>query len=142
MEKETIGFVLIGVKTEQFATFKENLSDKKKTNLTTALEFKIDQENKHIGVYSTFTFEQTKKAFIKVEISCHFAISPDSWQELLNGNKIIFPKSFIAHLTMLTVGTARGVLHCKTDGTEFNKFLLPTLNIEDLVTRDAEFVLN
>lgn len=43
---------------------------------------------------------------------------------------------------MITVGTARGVMHSKTDGTEFNKFLLPTLSIDDLVSKDAEFALN
>lgn len=60
MEDETIGFALIGVKTEQFATFNENYSANKNANLTTVLEFKISKGRQQIGVYATFTFEQSK----------------------------------------------------------------------------------
>ena len=37
---------------------------------------------------------------------------------------------------MLTIGTARGVLHSKTENTPYNKYLLPTLNVSDLVNND------
>ncbi len=141
MEKETIGFALIGIKTEQFATFEENYVAGKKANITTALEFKINQEGKRIGVYATFTFEQSTKAFLKINVSCHFSIALDSWNSFLIEDKIVFPKNFISHLTMLTIGTARGVLHCKVDGTEFNKFILPTINVNQMVNKDAEFYL-
>ena len=142
MEKETIGFALAGIKTEQFATFEENYEAKKKANITTALEFKINKEDRRIGVYAAFTFEQSKKAFLKINVSCHFSIAPDSWDSFLMEDKIVFPKSFISHLTMLTIGTARGILHCKVEGTEFNKFILPTFNVNQMVNEDAEFYLN
>lgn len=140
MEKK-VGFALLGLKTEQFATFEENFSQKKKTNLTTGLEFKINKDVKQISVFATFTFEQTKKAFLKIQISCHFGIAPDSWDKFCSESSIVFPKGFMAHLTMLTVGSARGVLHAKTDGTQFNKFLLPTIDVTTLINEDAEFPL-
>lgn len=40
---------------------------------------------------------------------------------------------------MLTIGTARGVLHSKTENTTFNQFLLPTLNVNELVQKDVIF---
>lgn len=40
---------------------------------------------------------------------------------------------------MLTIGTARGVLHSKTESTPFNSFLLPTLNVNELVKKDVVF---
>jgi hypothetical protein len=43
---------------------------------------------------------------------------------------------------MLTIGTSRGILHAKTEGTEFNKFILPTINVNQLVEKDAEFIIN
>lgn len=42
---------------------------------------------------------------------------------------------------MLTIGTTRGVLHSKTENTPFNSFLLPTLNVMELVKKDVVFKL-
>ncbi|MFV1977501.1 MAG: hypothetical protein ACC651_17300, partial [Candidatus Scalindua sp.] len=75
------------------------------------------------------------------QVSCHFEISPESWSSFLNEEKIIFPKNFLTHLTLLSIGIARGVLHSKTDGTEFNKYILPTLNISQMLNEDVEFNL-
>ena len=141
MENESIGFALAAIKTEQFALFEEKYSSKKELNITTSLEFKINEEQKLIGVFATFTFEQSKKTFIKIQVSCHFNIEPNTWTSFLKDNNVVFPKNFICHLTMLTIGTSRGILHAKTEGTEFNKFILPTINVNQLVDKDAEFNL-
>ena len=45
------------------------------------------------------------------------------------------------HLSVITVGTARGVLHAKTENTPFNKFVLPTINVTELVKEDVSFDL-
>jgi hypothetical protein len=41
---------------------------------------------------------------------------------------------------MITVGTARGVLHAKTEGTTLNKFFIPTVNVVEMVTDDGAFL--
>ncbi len=141
MEK-SIGFALAAIKTEQFAIFPENFSPKKDANVTTSLEFKINEVDKRIGVFATFIFDNSKKTFIKIQVSCHFSVAPESWNDFKKDNFIVFPKNFLGHLTMLTIGTSRGVLHEKTEGTEFNKFIIPTINVNDLVNKDTEFNLN
>jgi len=142
MENKTINFVLKGISTDQFATFEENYSKEEEVNLNTNLEFKISRENKQVGVYTTFTFEQAKKAFLKIQVSCHFDIDADAWNGFLSEEKIVLPHSLMSHLTMLTIGTARGVLHSKTNGSEFNKYILPTLDVAKTLTKDVEFNLN
>ena len=142
MENESIGFALAAIKTEQFALFEEKYSSKKELNITTSLEFKINEEQKIIGVFATFTFEQAKKTFIKIQVSCHFTIEPNAWKSFTKEGLIVFPKNLMGHLTILTIGTSRGVLHGKTEGTAFNKFILPTININQLVDKDAEFNLS
>ncbi len=136
---ESIGFALAAIKTEQFALFEGNHSPKKEANITTSLEFKINTDQKLIGVFATFTFEQAKKVFIKIQVSCHFNIEPDTWTSFLKDSNVIVPKNFISHLTILTIGTSRGILHAKTEGTEFNQFILPTINVNQLVDADAVF---
>lgn len=142
MKEGSVGFALVGIKTEQFATFEDNYKDKAKTNLNTGLEFKFNKEEKLIAVVVTIIFEQSKIAFLKLQVSCHFRISDESFKDFCDDSKIILPKGFMTHLTMITVSSVRGVLHSKTEGTIFNKYLLPTLDITKMVKEDVEFSLD
>lgn len=138
MEKN-IGFKIVGIRTEQFATIEDNFVEKKKSEVITDLEFKVNKDSHQIGVFTTFTFITAKKPFIILQISCHFMVSDESWNNCFDGLIVTFPKEFMIHLTMMTIGTARGILHSKTEGTVFNRFLLPTINVTELVTEDIKF---
>jgi hypothetical protein len=43
---------------------------------------------------------------------------------------------------MITVGTCRGILHAKTENTKFNQFLIPTINVAELIKEDSVFEFN
>ncbi|MBP8627861.1 MAG: hypothetical protein KBI04_04620 [Paludibacteraceae bacterium] len=141
MKKENtqVGFALKGIKTEQFAIFEENYSPKKETSLGTELQFKLDQNNKQIAVFLGFEFLQGKKVFLKIQVSCHFKIEESSWNSLIQENKLIVPKGFLAHLAMITAGTSRGVLFAKTEATPFSTFIIPTLNVAEMIKEDVLF---
>ena len=143
MKKENtqVGFALKGIKTEQFAIFEENYSPKKETSLGTELQFKLDQNNKQIAVFLGFEFLQGKKVFLKIQVSCHFKIEDSSWNSLIQENKLIVPKGFLAHLAMITTGTSRGVLFAKTEATPFSTFIVPTLNVAEMIKEDVSFVI-
>ena len=140
MEEINIGFLLEGIKIEQFAVFEETYNSEKETELKAGFEFKLDSDNQKIGVFVTFEFVQDTKIFIKVVVSCHFKISDNAWKQFTDeksaSNKFIIPKGFITHLTMLSVGTTRGVLYAKTEGTGFAKFILPTINLSEMIQED------
>ena len=143
MKKENtqVGFALQGIKTEQFAIFEENFAPKKETDLGTELQFKLDQKNKQIGVFIGFIFMQGKKVFLKIQVSCHFKIEEASWNNFIKKkeSKLVVSKGFLAHLAMITTGTTRGVLFAKTESTLLSKFIVPTLNVAEMITEDASF---
>lgn len=141
---QQIGFALRGIKTEQFAVFEENYTPKNTVNLGTSLQFKLDVGNRYIGVFLTFQFEQEKKTFLKIEISCHFQINNEAWQDWAqeNGLKLVVSKDFLLYLAMITTGTARGVLFAKTEATRFSTIIIPILNITDLIPDDIIFDLS
>jgi hypothetical protein len=138
-EKTQVGFVLKGIKTEQFAIIEENFVAKKESGLSTELQFKLNQTNKQIAVFLGFEFMQGKKIFLKIQVSCHFETEESSWNSFIKKNKIIVPKGFLAHLAMITTGTARGILFAKTEATQFSKFIVPTLNVTEMIKEDASF---
>jgi len=145
MKENNIGFLLEGIKTEQFAIFKENYTLNEDIGLNTEFEFKLDQNNKKIGVFVSFEFLQNAKTFIKIVTSCHFKINDASWINFIDkkesDNQFIISKGFITHLAMISVGTTRGILYAKTEGTDFVKFIIPTINLSELILEDAIFDL-
>lgn len=143
MEQKKVGFLLQGIKTEQFAILNENFSPKKPVEVDSQLLFKFDQKQSLIGVEIGFEYIQSKKILLKIVVSCHFKIEADSWQTFLGiqKGKLVVPKGFMAHLAMITVGTARGVLHVKTESTPFAMFILPAINVVEMIPNDAEIDL-
>lgn len=140
-KNQSIGFTLKKVTTEQFAIIEEGFNEKGKIRLNTSLRFAADDEKKLIAVFTSFIFDADKKPFLIIEAGCHFSIQNPAWIEMFKPeiNTLIVPKGFLTHLTMLTIGTSRGILHAKTEGTCFNKYVLPTINVTLLIKEDASF---
>lgn len=140
-ENKKIGFQLVNIVTDQFAIIKDNY-DKHNTdvNISTEATYGIDDDEKLIKSGVKIEFSQNKSVFLLAEISNHYVIDNKTWEkEIKKYNKFVIPKDFATHLLVLTIGTIRGVLHAKIENTEFNKFLLPTLNISKLISSDIEF---
>jgi hypothetical protein len=140
-KSQSIGFTLKKVTTEQFAIIEEGFNEKGKIRLNTSLRFAADDEKKIIAVFTSFIFDSDKKPFLIIEAGCHFSIQDPAWLEMFKPeiNTLIVPKGFLTHLTILTIGTSRGILHAKTEGTCFNKYVLPTINVTLLIKEDASF---
>jgi hypothetical protein len=134
-----IGFIFQSVKTEEFATFEDNFDVKKTVNLETGIDLKVNQHKKQIGIFITFEYLQKGKVFLKIRVGCHFAVEDISWSQLLNSEKkeLFLPKGFVTHLLVLSIGTVRGILVAKTEGTVFSRFILPTLNVSEKVENDV-----
>lgn len=140
-KKDVVEFLIAKVTTEQFATIEKAFAEHEEINLNTNLRFAIDRDQRMVVVFTLFKFEQKEIPFLIVEVSCQFIIAPESWIPFVkDDNTIIIPKGFLTHLGMITIGTARGVLHTKTEGTKFNDFVLPTINVMDVVKEDVAFV--
>jgi hypothetical protein len=139
---KTVGFKLLKVTTEQFATIEECFNDKEKVKLGANLRFAANDKSRTIGIFSELRFNCQQKVFLVIEAGCHFQIQSPSWETMIKDNNLTVPKGFMQHLAVITIGTARGILHAKTEGTPFNRFVLPTINITELVKQDVVFTFN
>lgn len=134
-----INFNLLKIKTDQFAVFEENFNKSEIVNLNTNLSFGLNSDDKVFLVTPKYTFEIQGKPFMTVQISCFFKIEDSTWNTFKKKKQIVFPKDFVAHMAMITVGTSRGILHTKTEGTVFNEFILPPLNVSEMIGEDVVF---
>lgn len=141
---KNFGFAIKKVSTEQFAILEDGYNEKGKIMLNTSLRFAADDIQKYIAVFASFVFESDNKPFLLTEASCHFSIDDSAWKEMLKPdiNTLIVPQGFLSHLAMLTVGTSRGILHAKTEGTCFNQYVLPAIHITNIIKEDISFSFN
>lgn len=129
-----IGFKLKQIRTEQFAIIDSKAVAK--YQVSTNIKVGIDGTKRIIVLTMGFKFISGTTTFLILEVSCNFEVSETSWKEICKGNLVKLPKNFVTHLSMITVGTARGVLHAKTENTAYNKYLLPTIDLTKLITQD------
>lgn len=133
-----IGFAIREIETKQFAIIEENYDSKEKVGMKVDLNFEITPDIRFLSVVLKIQFKQNEKAFLVTEISSSFEIAPDSWKIMFNKKENILdlPKDFLSHITALTIGVMRGVIHAKTEGNIINKHVLPTINVTEIVKTD------
>ena len=142
MSNGNFKFKLVNILTNQFALIEEHFSEDVSTvQLSLNHKFGIDIEKRNIALKNQIRFLSDNQIFIIVEITCTFNISEESWVELRIEEKseIAIPSGFATQLLVLTVGSARGVLHAKTENTKFNKYFLPTLDLSKSIENDIVF---
>lgn len=133
-------FDLHRIQTVQFAISDECVQATDKVDLTTSLRFGVNKEKRMVAVFSKFQFIKEHIPFIQIELMCEFEIKEESWACISDSTtpKIVLPKNTVQHLTMLTIGTTRGALHTKTEGTCFNHFKIPLIDVSRILTSDVE----
>ena len=144
MSNGNFKFKLVNILTNQFALIEEHFSEDVSTvQLSLNHKFGIDIEKRNIALKNQIRFLSDNQIFIIVEITCTFNISEESWVELRIEEKsdIVIPSGFATHLLVLTVGSARGVLHAKTENTKFNKYFLPTLDLSKSIENYIVFTV-
>ncbi len=138
----SLGFAFVGLKTTQFSTNDKAYKTTGALDLQTNIGFGLDEVNKVLIVEVLFDFLKKKDSpFLKIGLQGHFEIDNKSWKALSNtdDNTFVIPMKLITHLVVLTIGAARGALHAKTEGTIYNTYLLPTVNVAELINEDVIF---
>ncbi len=136
MNEESIKFTYKGVGIEQFAMIDTVDGDSGTLNISASARFNYD--DRAIGIGMNIQFVSSEAPFLIIETMSHFVIDEECWNTLSNGKMedVTLPKEFVEHLHAIALGTTRGVLIGKTDGTKFGKYFLPLINATQLGCAD------
>lgn len=138
--EQSIPFRLIKINTEQFATVESAYPTSGEDNgieTVSGFSISVSPSDKLIKCGINLAFENKNTAFIILNINCEFLINEQGWQYFQKKEgEVEIGKEFAQHMAVLTTGTARGILHAKTENTKFNKYVLPTLNLTEIFTEN------
>jgi len=130
-----VGFRMNKIRVDQFAILTENIPSED-LSLDFTISFGVAPSIHEVCTTVRFDISHEDSPLLVLELSCFFEIREEDWIKFKQDNKIIIPKELLAHFGVHTIGTARGILHCKTEGTQFNTFILPPINVSERITED------
>lgn len=133
-----IHFNMAKINVEQFAILASTLPSGTDISLSTELSFMYSLDSKRVACMLGITFSSPEEKIILLKIRCEFSIHPDDWATFINGNRLIIPKQLLDFFAMHTIGTARGILFCKTEGTPFNSMMIPPINVSSMITNGID----
>ena len=141
MNDNQVGFKLLKITTVQFAVIENAFVESEPIKLGAGVNYGIDEKNKVITCFVRFQFLINESPFLIIHVKCDFGIEDNAWMSFISTDKkeIKFPIGFVRHLAVLSVGTARGILHSKTENTKFNKYFLPTINVNEFIKEGFSF---
>lgn len=138
--KESIKFRLVRLSTDQFAVLKDMYKPNAPVGVYTKLSFGAEEKEKIVVVSASFRFEsdENQAPFIILETKAFFQIKPESWGNMYDAeaSTLSLEKGFARHLGVIVVGTSRGILHARTEGTDMNHVILPLINVEEIINED------
>lgn len=139
-----VTFRLSKIDTRQFSIQEELYRSNEPVHYTTGVGFGINSSDRVFGIMISVRFHHIESpAFLVIEGGLLVQIVEESWKLIAKGGeKLKLPKDFLQHVAALSVGTLRGVLHEKTRGTSFNQFVIPTIDVTQLLDQDMVFDLN
>lgn len=137
--ENTIGFIIHKIETKQFAIVSEEL-DESELTITSGVAFGIDEDNRIIRAMFKYEFISKDKVILILEVYVDFQIEEKCFgKQIKIKDSLVIPKDFATHLGMIAVGTARGILHEKTNGTKLNEFLMPPIDLTASIDEDIAF---
>lgn len=129
-----IEFRMQQIKIEQFAILSEKVPSE--FNIETNFTIGTDTTKRLIAVRLRINYCVEGNVLLTLTMVCVFSIDTGSWKQLIVENKIVIPRGFLVHMAVHTLGTARGILFVKSEGSEWQNRILPPTNVDKMFQED------
>lgn len=96
--------------------------------------FNVRTEFNQVRSVISVNYTQNEKLLLVAQVACYFDIAPDGFDAIKREMRI--PVDFLRYMGSISVGTIRGVIHAKTEGTVLNPVVMPPVNLEDMIKND------
>ena len=138
---KAVPFRMLSISTDYLTIDRDNyLGENEEFDIGLAVDVKVNNADYLTGVYTTFNFNHEDKPVFTLKCGCHFQIKASYWDQQIQNGKLRLPSHFLTHLLVLSVGTARGIIHASRPEWLKNVFL-PTIDVSRLIKDDMIFDL-
>lgn len=130
----TIPYKISHIETVQFAIFPDNFINGQEVLINTNCGYNVRSDLNQVRNVISVNYTQNEKLLMVVQLACYYDIAPEGVEAIKAEGKI--PIDFLRYMGSISVGTIRGVIHAKTEGTVLNPVVMPPVNLEEMVKND------
>lgn len=131
---QSIPYRISHIETVQFALFPDNFVNRQKVTVNTNCGYNVRSDLSQVRNVISVNYIQNEKILLVVQLACYYDIDPESFKAIKLEGKI--PVDFLRYMGSISVGTMRGVIHAKTEGTVLNPVVMPPINLEEMIKND------
>jgi hypothetical protein len=137
----TIRFNWAKITTDEFAVV-EKYDPAVATDITIHIGFDAEPVDRQVALQVKGVFNQQEKVCLVLAVTCIFILSPEDWATVYDKEQkvVTIDVPLALHLASLSLSTLRGVLHAKTEGLPINNFVLPPINVAEMVKEKVVIV--
>lgn len=129
-----VRFKMFKISAPQFVKFEENFPEENTSvEFEVSFGFSVSMDRHCVACSMTSSFKGAKGLILLLETICEFNIENTDWKGFESKDRFVIPKDILQFFAVHTVGTSRGILFCKTDNTILNQFIIPPINVAELV---------
>ena len=133
-------YKILGIRTIDFSCLQE-IDENISITFNTEYKFRLNKVDCLIGCISNFTYLQQNKVIMNLSLECVFAIEPEFFKSLREGDKYIVSADCLQYLATISVGTARGEIHARSEAANspVMNLVLPPINLTEIIKTPSEF---
>ena len=129
-----IPYRIVKIENNQFALFPEKYINGQEVKINISFNFAYSSDLKMIRCISKIDYLQSESVLLILENTTFFSIAPEGTASIQKDGKV--PVDFLRYMATIAVGTARGIIHAKTEGSVLNSVVLPPINLEEIIKDD------
>lgn len=131
-----VRFRMFKISVEQFAFLGEVIPDGP-INLQTSFTFLYSMETNRIATPVTYKFmDKESNPLVFLVLQTEYEIHKEDWESCRKEDAVLLPKALLECLIAQNIGTARGVIFCKTENTPFAGLIIPPINVKEMKIED------
>lgn len=135
-----LSYKIAGINVIKFSCEKDfNLE--KPVNISTGFQFKLNKQDKLIACIGEYKYSQDETPVMALTLECIYMIESSSFDSLRQEDKYVVSADILQYLATISVGTARGEIHARTEasGSALRTVVLPPINLTKIITNDSLF---
>ena len=112
------------------------------TQVKSEYSFAVSVVEHRVRCISRYIYIQGENELLKLELVCIFEVETEAFEKLKGDNVLTIPVEFLRYMGTICVGTARGDIHARTEGTILADVVLPPINLVEIIKEPFILQLN
>ena len=129
-----IPYRIVKIENNQFALFPDKYVNGQEVKIDVSFNFAYSKDLDMIRCVAMIHYSQSSNNLVILENTTYFSIAPEGIHDIKKEGRI--PVDFLRYMATISVGTARGIIHAKTEGTVLNSVVLPPINLVEIIKDD------